>query len=159
MTAFGILIQALRQPVRPLAAPWRPMRQRQLADWAAAVFPGRRRKTEERAARLVQEALALGHAAGLSQEKLQALAASSASGPAPDLEAAAGALGVALLNFCETAGIDADQAECRHINWLLSTPYALFNSRARAPRSGPKMPPVASEKAVDGRQEPVWTDH
>lgn len=159
MTAFRQIIDAAAEPVRPQCAPWRPMRQSQLADWDARTFAQRRiRSPAERAARLVREVAELARAAGLSQEQVQAQSAVGFDGPGCEMDEAAGAAGVALLNFCEAVGLDADEAESRQINRLLSLPPGFFGAAVR-PASRPAIrPPAARAHAAEReeRVEPTW---
>jgi hypothetical protein len=159
MTAFRDIIQARQRPAtRPLAAPWRPMRQRQAARWALTAPPGQTlRGPHHRAMRLLIEALELARASGLSEAQMQALLSAAFSRDASDVRRTAGGVGVALLMLCEALNIDADEAEIGELNRmlaLLETQHASRPTPAAAHRPAAPAPQARAER----RQEELHED-
>lgn len=166
MTAFQDIIRARQQrpapPVvapaaapaaasRPVAAPWRPMRQKQAARWAVNAPAGQALGgPQHRAMRLVLEALELARTAGLSEAQMQTVVSATFSRDPGPAARAAGGVGVALLMLCDALGVDAEASEVDELNRVLAIGEAAPQPlRRAAAQSSP-----AAAGAARGRQEP-----
>lgn len=121
---------------RPVAAPWRPMRQKQAARWAVHAPAGQALGgPQHRAMRLVLEALELARTAGLSEAQMQTVVSATFSrDPGPPARSAGG-VGVALLMLCDALGVDAEASEVSELNRVLALGEAPPpNRRAASPQ-------------------------
>jgi len=89
----------------------RHVRQAQILSWVHATFGPQAVKTEERVLRFLEEAIELAQAEGVPAEMVGRILQHVYSKPPGDPKLEAGGVGVTLLAYCESAGIDADEAE------------------------------------------------
>jgi hypothetical protein len=150
MTAFSDILRARQRPARParpIAAPWRPMRQKQAARWALDAPAGQTlRGQHHRAMRLIVEAMELARVSGVSEPQMQAMLSAAFTRDAGDVRRTAGGVGVALLMLCDALNVDADEAEISELNRILT----LLESQRDAPpvrATSPLRPPDPLKQA------------
>ena len=115
----------------------RDHRQRIVHDWAVKTFgmpPPNAEITwrQERVRRLLEEAIELAQAEGITFLGVSRLADHVFSKPRGEPVAEAGAVGLTLLAYCEAAGISADGAEMNELDRVLAMPAAEHRVRRDA---------------------------
>jgi hypothetical protein len=151
MTAFSDIIRARQRPLRPLAAPWRPMRQKQAARWALNAPAGQTlRGPHHRAMRLIVEAMELARVSGVSEPQMQAMLSAAFTRDPGDAKRTAGGVGVALLMLCDALNIDAEEAEVGELNRILAL---LEAQRDPTPAAVPRHATPPKQARPEGRHE------
>lgn len=163
MTAFRDIIQSRQRPTRPpaaarpVAAPWRPMRQRQAARWAVDAPPGQQlRGPHHRAMRLLVEVLELARASGVSEPQMQAMLSATFIREPGDVRRTTGGVGVALLMLAEALNVDADEAEITELNRMLAALQTQQPDRfaaAAAPRAAAPARPMRARAPEQNKEE------
>ena len=115
--------------VRILARTNRYVRQTAIYDWAIDTFGSIARARPECARRLLEEAIEVVQAAGLSEELALVVLRYVYGRPVCDVRQEIGQLGVSLLAFAENLGIDADAEEAREFDRIVSLPPWRFQRR------------------------------
>lgn len=123
----------------------RDQRQRTVIEWAERCF-GRKtvRQDDERALRLLEEAMEVAQALDVSQERCVALLDHVYGRPAGTIDREIGGVCVTLLALCEHLGHSADLCERHEISRILSLSPGHFAERQAAKaRAGVAGMPVA----------------
>ena len=108
----------------------RDERQREAMRWVRETFGDENAAPVERARRLLEEALELAQATGVSREDATKLAAHVyAKRPRATRRRKAGGVGVTLLAYCESIRASADAAECLELARILRKPAEHWRAR------------------------------
>jgi hypothetical protein len=129
--AFGQKALQLQDRVTTLESA-RDARQRAVLQWVGGTFGPLARTPYERAQRVLEEAVELGQAEGLTPERTRAVVDHVYGKPPGDPAQEAGGLGVTLLAYCEARGLSADGEEVREFDRVLSIDPAQFRARHNA---------------------------
>lgn len=107
----------------------RNARQATTLDWVRATFGEVATETPERIRRLLEEAVELAQAEGLTVEETRAVVEyvyqKSPGSPAQEV----GGVGLTLLAYCQSKGLDADAEEQRELDRVLAVDPAHFRAR------------------------------
>jgi hypothetical protein len=126
--AFGQKALQLQDRVTALES-GRDARQRAVLQWVGDTFGSPALTPYERARRVLEEAVELGHADGLTPERARDVVAHVYGKPPGDPAQEAGGLGVTLLAYCEARGLSADGEEVREFRRVLAIDPAHFRAR------------------------------
>lgn len=107
----------------------RDVRQAHVGQWVRATFGDHTMAIRERAQRLLEEAVELAQASGLSPDDARAIVGHVFSKPMGEPRQEAGGLGVCLLAYCEAAGFSADEEERREFERVQAIDPAHFQRR------------------------------
>jgi hypothetical protein len=107
----------------------RDARQRAVLQWVGDTFGPLALAPYERAQRVLEEAVELGQAEGLTPERARAVVDHVYGKPPGDPAQEAGGLGVTLLAYCEARGLSADGEEVREFRRVLAIDPAHFRAR------------------------------
>jgi hypothetical protein len=112
---------------------YRDQRQRKIAEWCAATFGVTvASDANERAARLLEEAIELAQAEGLPEHAVTTLVRHVYSKPAGRPHQEVGGIGVCLLVYCQAKGLSADGCETVEIKRIMAMPFDHFRRRHQA---------------------------
>jgi hypothetical protein len=110
--------------------------QKRVADWVIISFgPEVLNDRDERGMRLVEEAIELGQAIGLSQERLHVLVDYVYSRPVGHLPQEFGGTAVTLLAAAETCNINVGEELIKEIERVESIPVEHFRAKNRVKKS------------------------
>jgi len=118
--------------VNSLALTHRPFRQAVVFRWVRDTFGRISDDRDERARRVLEEAIELVQAAGLSQRDASAMVAHVYSRPPGDVRQEVGGLGITLLAFAHHREINADAEEVNEFLRVIDTPVSFFRKRQNA---------------------------
>ncbi len=123
-------LDAIRHVLEGGARAWlRSFRQTAVLSWVRDTFGPEVLTPNERVMRFLEEAIELAQAQGLAEIHAAALVAHVYSKPKGDLWQEVGGVGVTLLAYCESVGIDADKAEMDEFARVLLIDPAKFRAR------------------------------
>lgn len=107
----------------------RDNRQQLIGAWTRNVFGVAMMTPHERVLRVLEEALELAQAEGLTREEATRLTDYVFARPVGNPEQELGGLGLTLVAYAESKGLSADDAEEREIHRVLSRDPAYFRKR------------------------------
>lgn len=104
-------------------------RQAKIADWVMECFGEQHMGVEERAARLLEEAIEAAQAAGVQADAMHKLVDYVNARPAGSLTQEIGGVSITLLALAQSIGVSADELEERELARVLSRPIAAWKKR------------------------------
>jgi hypothetical protein len=107
----------------------RDVRQKRIFEWVESTFGHAASVPRERALRLLEEAVELAQAEGLSIGHVQGVVDHVFSKPPGAPEQEAGGVGVTLLAYCASKRISADEEEARETARVLAIDPSYFRAR------------------------------
>lgn len=107
----------------------RRQRQRSVLAWAVRTFGEVTKSTKERALRLVEEAIEVGQAAGLSRAIVERLVERVYARDPGDLRKELGGVGVTLMAFAESIGESAEELDRDEIERIFGIDPAVFQTK------------------------------
>lgn len=123
----------------------RSERQGQVGDWIIRAFgPETMTRLDERAARVIEEAIELGQAVGVTPETVAKIAGYVYARPVGELGQEIGGIGVTLLGFAEAAGLNADVEEAREVARVLAKPVEHWTRRQAEKRAAGLTPGITA---------------
>jgi len=146
-----LVLEALAELRRDGVPRARAQRQKAVAKWVEDTFGSEVMEPVERATRVLEETLELAQAAGVPGTDVLRLFRRVYDRPIGALRQEVGGVGVTLLAFCESVGIDADQAESDEFDRARGKPCdemrARHQSKVEAGLAAPMGPPRAGGQA------------
>lgn len=107
----------------------RNIRQRGVFQWVRETFGDPSTAPSERVKRVLEEAVELAQAEGMTQDHALAIVGYVFGKPKGDPAQEVGGLGVTLLAYCEARGLSADAEEAREFERVLAIDPAHFRAR------------------------------
>lgn len=107
----------------------RDQRQRRVFDWVVETFGSANANVQERTRRLLEEAIELAQAEGLSLVEILNLAEHVYGKPPGAPAQEAGGIGATLLAYCEAKGLSADGCEDAEVQRVLGMDQSYFRRR------------------------------
>ena len=107
----------------------RDNRQRAVLQWVSDTFGEPATAVEERVLRVLEEAVELAQAEGVTRDRARSVVDYVFSKPPGDPSQEVGGLGVTLLAYCEASGLLADTEEQHEFDRVIAMDPTLFRAR------------------------------
>lgn len=128
----------------------RDLRQHHCGNWVRAAFGNETmRAPDERAARVLEEAVELAQALGVTKATADKIVSYVFDRPIGNPMQEAGGVGITLLACCEAIGISADETEAKELRRVLSKPLSHFADRQVAKRALGITPAIRSNDVAE----------